>query len=80
MSYQEAAVGSAYDNCISFHAEVNALLYSDRSRHEGGTIYITRRPCNWCTKLLCASGLALAVWPDAMGSIVVLDLTSGMVD
>lgn len=61
----EACVpGSDYSNCISFHAEVNALLYSDRSRHQGGTIYVTRRPCDWCTKLLCASGLATAIWDE----------------
>lgn len=78
MSYQEVGPGTAYDNCISFHAEVNALLYSDRSRHEGGTIYITRRPCDWCMKLLGASGLSLAIWPgEGHNFPTVLDLTSG---
>lgn len=64
LSAAECPPGTAYDNCISQHAEVNALLYSDRSRHDGGTIYVTREPCNWCMKLLEGSGLHSAVWPD----------------
>lgn len=67
LSQAECPPGSSYDNCISFHAEVNALLYSDRSRHEGGTIYITREPCTWCAKLIGASGLAYAYWDDGNG-------------
>lgn len=63
LTVEECPPGAAYDNCISFHAEVNALLYSDRSRHENGTIYITREPCNWCRKLIAASGLHQAIWP-----------------
>lgn len=67
LSAEECAPGTAYDNCISFHAEVNALLYSDRSRHEGGTIYVTRQPCDWCFKLLRASGLSEAIWACGFG-------------
>jgi dCMP deaminase len=61
LSAEQCHPGSPYDNCISFHAEVNALLYSDRTRHEGGTMYITREPCDWCAKLIRASGLARVV-------------------
>src|SRR5688572_16707615 len=50
LTTDECVPGTSYENCISFHAEVNALLYSDRSRHDGGTIYITRQPCDWCFK------------------------------
>jgi dCMP deaminase len=62
LSPEECPPGTPYDNCISQHAEVNALLRSDYSRHTGGTIYITREPCNWCRKLIAASGLHRAVW------------------
>lgn len=55
---------SPYDNCIANHAEVNALLYADRSKTEGGTMYITDAPCFGCRKVLANSGLARAVWPD----------------
>lgn len=62
LSTQDCPPGTEYSNCISFHAEVNALLYSDRSRHEDGTIYITREPCDWCWKLIRASGIRFIVY------------------
>lgn len=55
--------GSNYDNCISNHAEVNALLYADRSRIEGGTLYVTYAPCTTCHKIIANSGLSRVVWP-----------------
>lgn len=60
---EQCVPGTAYDNCISHHAEVNALLYSDRSRHQNGRIYVTREPCHWCYKLIQAAGLHSAVYP-----------------
>lgn len=60
----EVPPGSAYDDCISFHAEINALLYSDRTRHQGGTIYVTREPCHWCYKAIKAAGLSAAVFAN----------------
>lgn len=48
---------TTYDSCPSIHAEANALLYVDRSRVEGGTIYITGAPCVQCAKLISNSGL-----------------------
>ena len=52
--------GSPYDNCISIHAEVNALLHS--SHRGGGTIYVTDKPCNWCSKVIAGSGLDRVVY------------------
>lgn len=44
-----------YDNCISLHAEENALLYSDpRRRH---TIYVNGTPCYGCAKKIAGSGI-----------------------
>lgn len=63
LSTQDCPPGTDYDNCISTHAEANALLDSDRARHDGGIIYITRQPCFACYKLLRTSGLCIAQWP-----------------
>ncbi len=62
LTADECRPGSAYDNCISHHVEVNAVLYSDRSRHEGGTIYVTREPCGWCAKVIEAAGIVRVVY------------------
>jgi dCMP deaminase len=47
-----------YDACPSIHAETNALLYVDRSRVEGGTIFVNSSTCMNCAKLISNSGLA----------------------
>jgi dCMP deaminase len=46
-----------YDACPSIHAEANALMYVDRSRIEGGTMYITDVACLQCAKLVSNSGV-----------------------
>ena len=50
-----------YDTCPAIHAEANALLYVDRSRMEGGTIYITDASCMQCAKLVSNSGVSRVV-------------------
>lgn len=62
MTVEECARYGSYDNCVSTHAEQNAIYYSDRSRHEGGTIYVTREPCTMCYKAIKGSGISLAVF------------------
>lgn len=64
LTREELPSGVPYDNCISFHAEINALLFSDRTRHQGGTIYVTREPCHWCYKAIKAAGILFAVYRD----------------
>jgi dCMP deaminase len=64
LSLEEFPPGKAYGNCIAIHAEQNAILHSDRSKHEGGTIYITCPPCDWCLKVIWASGIKRIVWPE----------------
>ena len=56
-----APLDNMYDACPSIHAEANALLYVDRSRIEGGTIYITDVACLQCAKLVSNSGVARVV-------------------
>lgn len=53
-----------YDNCISIHAEANAIMYADVTRRQGGTIYSTYKPCAGCLKLIKGSGLSRIVWLD----------------
>lgn len=49
--------GSSYSNCVSVHAEANALLFADRRDYAGGTMYVTN-PCCWdCAKLVANSGV-----------------------
>lgn len=57
----EAPLDNMYDMCPAIHAEANALLYVDRSKSVGGTIYITSPPCMQCAKLISNSGLATVV-------------------
>jgi dCMP deaminase len=64
LSYADQPPLSAYDNCISVHAEANAILHSDRALYEGGIIYVTREPCHWCYKMIKAAGISLAVYAD----------------
>ena len=52
-----------FTDCPSVHAELNALLYSDRHARKGGTIYITRDPCWSCAQAVAASGVSRVVWP-----------------
>lgn len=56
------ASGTSYGlSCPSVHAEANALLYTDRSRIEGGTIYASRSCCADCAKLIANSGIKRVV-------------------
>lgn len=57
----EHLVGVSYTNCVSIHAELNALLFADRRDYENGTIYVTRACCWDCGKVIANSGLNRAV-------------------
>lgn len=50
-----------YHTCPSLHAEANALLRADRTKIEGGTIYVSSAVCHDCAKLVANSGLARVV-------------------
>lgn len=56
------APGSCYSNCVAIHAELNALLYCDRSDLPGSTLYVTREPCYGCSKAIKASGIYMVRW------------------
>jgi dCMP deaminase len=60
--------GSAYDTgsgtCIAIHAEANAIIRAGRDRCIGATIYVTRKPCDPCFRLILAAGIERVIWPE----------------
>lgn len=62
LSYEELPAESDYGNCISDHAERNAIRYAHPGEVPGTTLYVTRRPCVGCKELLLATGVRRVVW------------------
>lgn len=52
---------SSYDNCMTVHAEANALMYADRSRMALSTLYVNSSICWDCAKMVANSGVARVV-------------------
>jgi dCMP deaminase len=75
-SFAERPSLAAYDDCISTHAEANAILHSDRQLYTGGTIYVTRQPCHWCFKLIKGAGIRTALWSTGGGQFDFRDMRS----
>ena len=55
--------GASEAPCVSIHAEINALMQSDRSLRKGGTAYVTAAPCWKCGLALANSGLDRLICP-----------------
>jgi dCMP deaminase len=55
----------SYVDCVSIHAEANALMFCDRRDREDGTIYVTSHLCWTCAKLVANSGLSRVVLVNA---------------
>lgn len=73
------ATGS-YTSCVAAHAEMNALMTSDRRHREGGTIYVTRAPCSNCAKAVANSGVVRGVFgpvPDGYPEAIYEDMLAG---
>jgi len=49
--------------CIAIHAEANAIIRAGRDRCVGATIYVTRKPCDPCFRLILAAGIVRVIWP-----------------
>jgi dCMP deaminase len=64
LSYEEQPPGGSYGNCISVHAENNLLINSTENDLIGGTVYLTRAPCNGCGRLLRIARVARVVWRE----------------
>lgn len=48
--------------CI--HAETNALMYCDRAKTEGGTLYVNGFPCRMCALNIMQAGIVRLVYLD----------------
>jgi dCMP deaminase len=57
----EDELAKDYTDCRSIHAEMNALMYSNRSDHKDGTLYVTTPPCWTCGKAISNSGIKRVV-------------------
>ncbi|WP_327294420.1 deoxycytidylate deaminase [Streptomyces sp. NBC_01197] len=54
--------GSGYEDCVETHAEANALLYASWEDCQGATLYVTRKPCKDCSKLIRAASIEEVTW------------------
>jgi deoxycytidylate deaminase len=50
-----------YDDCITIHAEANALMFCDRRDRLEGSLYVTSAVCISCAKMIANSGLAFVM-------------------
>lgn len=57
-----------WSDCEAIHAEHNAILYGDRERMKGATIYLTHQPCFMCKRVIRAAGIYRVVWNDGSWS------------
>lgn len=60
LSYEEVPADADYNAfpCIAVHAEVNAILRAGYSAARGGTLYVTDKPCQQCSNVIAAVGIA----------------------
>jgi dCMP deaminase len=49
----------------TIHAEINAILFADRQRLEGATLYVTHPPCPQCAALIAQAGISSVVYSHA---------------
>ena len=67
-AFSTVVPGSSYDTgpgtCHAVHGELNAILFADRERLRGATLYITDEPCNGCAKHIRSTPISRVVWPE----------------
>ena len=73
--------GAGYDNCLSVHAEANAIVNAARSGSniQGGTMYVHGEdlkgnvvgatPCTFCRRLMINAGIEKVVYRKPDGSM-----------
>lgn len=61
LSYEEQPPGGDYSNCVSLHAEVNAIVDATTPLIDC-TLYVTRKPCDYCAKVIRAAGIKRVVF------------------
>ncbi|WP_460374136.1 deaminase [Staphylococcus aureus] len=62
MSGALPGTGYAATGCTAIHAEANAIIRAGRARTVGATMYVTSEPCDLCSSLLDAAGIARTIW------------------
>jgi dCMP deaminase len=55
---------TGYGDCVSIHAEINALLFSSREARVGGQMYVNSITCWDCAKIIANSGLRALIMLD----------------
>ena len=82
LTNEQLAAYSSYDSgpgyCIAVHAEANALLYADRDKTEGATLYTwsdtaSAEPCISCWRLIAGAGIDVVVYPLPGGDLAQVD-------
>ena len=68
-SFEETPSDSPYSDCISIHAEENAVIWARRDLR-GCTIYVTDTPCHQCKKTLSAVGIVKVETPEAFPTVM----------
>lgn len=53
--------GTSYSNCVANHAEVNAILSSERYSLQDTIIYVNSAVCWDCAKVIVASGITVVI-------------------
>lgn len=61
-SYEEQPAGADYSDCISNHAEYNALLNARPDDIPGSSIYVSSEPCARCVTLMRSVGIYSVHW------------------
>ena len=63
-AWSDATPGTGYaaTGCTAIHAEANAIIRAGRARCVGATMYVTSEPCDLCSSLLDAAGIARTIW------------------
>ncbi len=56
---QNSASGSSYSNCISVHAETNAIV---NSLGRGYSLYVNGTPCHDCAKIITSTDIKRLVY------------------
>ena len=51
----------AYEDCVSTHSEMNALLFGNKMEMAGGTLYCTGAICYSCAKVIANCGVERVV-------------------
>lgn len=56
-----------YSDCITVHAEVNAIKMAGDSLCEGSSLYVNSYPCLMCWRIAEGSGLWRVIWAEDDG-------------